>query len=706
MLRRLIILLALLGLVAGPITAQAVAAGSQPTSALSGDFFGNAVQEGSTLSSASTGSEVRLTNITVSSVSRACSRGFGAACNRVRATATMYVGTDRTPISVSVDYSSSTEWTVTISASPTASGYTPRAGSPINLSTLSGAIKKSTWILSVSLSASGTYGGVPVSGSATLSSTGIQLTATVTDIPLPGGSSAGTLQITANSGTSTVQASILVGGKAPAVNVSLSWTDRNNWTAGITRDSAEGTAADGTAVTMDGLSGSITMANGVASASLQLSGTVGGSAFTANLSGSRNGGFEGTASVDSLTLAGGYTITDAQITVSTNSSTASIAGTLTTTSAKVAVSATYTDSSNWSVSIAANSAPSGYVTPIATSLDINDLSGTITDAGGRITTALTVSGVTVGDATFDMTATIDASGVEASALVSNMVIGGFTLESASISISTVQEYADITAALTTSAGNFDVDINAAALSGGGYHIDMTADGADLSVGSSEFYMQSFGFSWSADVPASGCTAVDVAVNGSVVMKNTTYTLNNAEVAFSCSTLTKFVFSVTVVHTSTWDNQVKRVTLTVNWLTGGGSYTPTFGPDNQFSGSTYSYYDGFFGTVDLSSTRGFSRSGMNRTVTLGLGFSVAVYQELSSVTTGYQKWGSVSIPITEPAPGPWAVAIGAMGYFDADRVSGDIACTFQAAPATDFTCGGDIRINPSFAGVWHYDWTGI
>lgn len=711
--RRLMMLLALLGLVVTPTVGMAIGfvGGGSPTSR-TGDFFGNLVRSGTTLSSVNPGAttNIRLTDVRVSTSSNTCSTSLGnrANCNQVQASATMYIGSDTTPIAVTVDYRSAGDWTVTVSASPTRSGYAPRTGSPVNLSNLTGTLRMSGGTFQTSLSTTGSYRGVTVSGTVTVTPSGAELTATLSDIPLATGGSAGSLQIAANSWSSTVQASILFGGTGPAVNATISFTDRNNWTAGISRDSAEGTAPDGTAVNMDGLSGTITKANGVATASLQLNGTIGGTAFTANMSGSRNSGFEGSATADTVNLPGGYTITGASFTVSTITHTATLAGTLTTGGTNVAVTASYTDTNNWSFSIAANSAPSGYTTPKATSLDLNDLSGTVTSENGAITTNLTVSGVTVGDGTFNMTATISSAGVEAHALVNHLVIGGFTLESGSMTISTVKPYVDITAALVMSAGTFDVDILAEALDGGGYHLKMTADGADLSAGGSDFYMQSFGFTWESNVPASGCTTVDAAVRGSVVIKNATYTLNNAEVAFSCSTLTKFIFSVTVVHKSTWNNQTRQVTLNINWLTGGGTYTPTFGPGNKFTfpGDPYSYYAGFFGTVDLSSTRGFSRSGMDRDVTLGLGFSVAVYQQLAYVQTGTQKIGPMRLPILSPAPGAWTVFVGALGYFDADRVSGDIGCTFEAAPSTDFTCGGDIRINPSFAGVWHYDWVGI
>lgn len=390
-----------------------------------------------------------------------------------------------------------------------------------------------------------------------------------------------------------------------------------------------------------------------------------------------------------LTLSGGYELESATIAVSTASPSVSISGVLKTSGTTVTVSAAYLDANDWSFSIAMNSAAANYQPATASTLDLNDLSGTVSSAGGKVSVALSVSGVTVGSATFDMVATLTPTSVTASAIVANLTLSGFTLDSAAIEISSITSYVDLTASLATDAGTFDVDIQATALSGGGYHLTIAADGADLAVGSSDFELQSFGFSVDVDAPATGCTSVDTAVNGQMQMKGTVYTLNNAEIAFSCSTLTKFIFSLTVAHTSGFDNQTKSATLTIEWLTGSGKYTGTFGPKLQFTMPAITYYKGFFGTVDLSNTRSYSKKYSGRTfskhVTLGIGFQVAVYQTKSG--------------------GAWYESIGAIGYFDADRVSGDIACAFTT-DGDDFICSGKVRVNPSWAGIYHKDWTNL
>lgn len=363
----------------------------------------------------------------------------------------------------------------------------------------------------------------------------------------------------------------------------------------------------------------------------------------------------------------------------------------------VQVSLQYADASNWSISLQRNGAPPTYVPTSSTSLNINALDGTITDSGGYVSYQLTLHGYVLGDATLDMVARVTSAGFEAGAVVADLAIGGFTLQSASVNVSSVSPAADIRAQLESDAGSFDVDIQATGLTGGGYHLVITADGADLKGGGGRFHMTSFGFSWQADVPATGCASFDVAITGAARVGNNELTLNNGELALSCTKVTKFVFSVTISHKSTTDPQRKTATLTINWFGSMGEYTPTFGPKGEFTMTPIDYLQGFFGTVDLSRTYDFSQSGFKRTVTLGIGFTVAAY-------TGYTVNNKFKVVDTGPV-----LSVGAAGYFDANRVSGDITCDFTTnmqTHAKDFDCGGDMRVNPPNAGIWHISMDGF
>jgi hypothetical protein len=259
-------------------------------------------------------------------------------------------------------------------------------------------------------------------------------------------------------------------------------------------------------------------------------------------------------------------------------------------------------------------------------------------------------------------------------------VSGFELETASITVSSINPAAAITASLVTDAGTFDVAMSVAQADGNGcsdwscYDLTITATGADLAAGSEDFYLQSFGFTWSSTVPATGCSTIGIA----------------------CSTLTKFVFDLQVSHTPGFSNDgggvTQTVTMEVNWFGDGtdSPYQQTFGSKGQFTGPSFAYVDGFFGSVDLSYKRSFSEKYKDKTfskdIEVGIGFNLAVFQATSGAA--------------------WTVDVGAMGYFEADRVSGDIDCDFEATPSTDFTCSGKIRVNPSWAGVYHHTWNNL
>ena len=696
-----------------------LAANSAQAAGTQASFFGTSVSQGDSLSSLDMGNNLKLKNVSVSSVTAS----GGGSTSTISATGSLYIGSDTSPLSVSVSYANTTtrflsttttngNWSIAIARNSAGSGYSPRSGSGVNLNGLSGRLsgsitngQVSSGSLSASLTITGvSYGGAMYSGTAAVSSTGLQATVAVDDLTV-NGTSVGSLNITASSTTSTVSASVTLGTSGPTINAALSYTDSKNWSVTLARNGAAGpAAASGAPINFNNVSGTIAKTNGAVSTALSVTGvTVGSATFDANLTAS-SAGFIASASVDDLTLASGYTIQNASVTVSTVSNTASISGALVANPTTVNVSASYTDTNDWSISIAANSAGAGYAAPNSTTLDINDISGTINDVSGNISSALMASGVALGDGTFDLVATFNADGTfTASASGQSLTIGGMLLNSAAITLSTATPEADITADFTTDAGTFSFDIGATALSGGGYSLHIAGSAADLAVSStsSKFAIQSFGFDTTVEVPATGCTSWDAAVNGSLLMRGNTYTLNNAEIAFSCNTLTKFVFSISVTH-KTSDIEQMTVTLTISWLTYVSGtptpYTPTFGEKSEYtskapySGTPINYYSGFFGTADVSYVYFFNKGSFNKHITFGLGFTVGVYQQLVKTGTGTKATYSA---------GAWDVEIGAMGYFDAnERINGDIICDLNVAPSNDFVCSGKMYVNPSNAGSYH------
>ena len=399
-------------------------------------------------------------------------------------------------------------------------------------------------------------------------------------------------------------------------------------------------------------------------------------------------------------------VTDVNVTATTDgvhTATAMFYPGASTTAMKVSIS--YTDENNWTIKVKRDSAGPNYAPPAGTALNINDVSGTITKEKGKLSYHLTLAGQTIGDGTFDMAVTVDKTGLVASALVENIEVGGMTLKSASVVVTTATETANLTASLVTTGGNFDatLDVTGPGLKGSKptscksgygnvpstdgscdekstYRIALTVTGADLAGSNPEFTLTSFGFSTVIDTMTYGCTFVDVAFQGSAKVGNNTYTLKNAEIAFCGEDLEKFIFAFAFSHYEPWSQVTKTAELTIAWTNIPGTYkTP--------SGDKVKYQQGYLGSVDLSAKREFKEKydGKNfeRNVKIGLAFGVAVYQP----TSGAQDTS----------------VIGGGGYFDADRVSGDIGCKFQITPGTDMDCGGKLRLNPSWAGVYHHTW---
>lgn len=387
------------------------------------------------------------------------------------------------------------------------------------------------------------------------------------------------------------------------------------------------------------------------------------------------------ATISSVQATGAIRLTDVTVTSTSsggvNASAKLYAGASTT---PVNVTVSYQDSSNWTINVVRNGAGSGYAPTSATSLDINDVDGTITRASGVMSYQLILHGYVLGDATFDMTVYIDNTGWVATTVVEDLEIGGMTFTHASVEVSTIDAFAELQASLETTGGNFDVDVKATKpgnATPNQYTLSIDFEGAEIKGASDSFKINSFSFHYDVTTPTTGCTTIDSQAAMSITMGSTTYSLNDVHVVITCSTLTTFEFSVTVSHYQKWDGVTKQGTLNVAWYGTPGTFYPRFADKIR-------YQQGFFGSVDLSASRTFSKKykgkRFHRGVTIGIGFGATVYQ---------------------PSPGAdFTGGAGAGGYFDADRVSGGIGC---GVLGNDFTCEGRLRLNPSWAGVYHDTW---
>lgn len=407
-------------------------------------------------------------------------------------------------------------------------------------------------------------------------------------------------------------------------------------------------------------------------------------------------------------------LTLGNVTVTSTSSPITATATLTTVKNPVSmnVTVTYTNDRNWTINVQRNSATKDYVAPLQTGLNVNNINGTITNTDGRLSFNLVLGGQVLGNGTFDMTVTVSAAtGLQATANVTNVTVGGFVIRTGTVTVSTADSTSSVVATLDSAIGTFDASLairgplpnggrrlatsgpeaSTQARRGGAnsagpsapppppppYEIAISVSGADLAGSNGEFEVTSFTFSTKVIVDPRGCEYIRTHVAGTVVIKNTTYTLKDGYIAICGSKVDVFYLDVTISHYVPWKKATDTGELRIAWATPLPG--TTYGTFTAPTGQVVKYASGFFGSVSLKQEREFSnRYGIfdtefKRSVTIGLGFGVAVY--------------------TPAGGGAQVVLLGAGGGVKADRIEGGLACEFQAAPGTDFNCTAALSVNP-------------
>ena len=183
-------------------------------------------------------------------------------------------------------------------------------------------------------------------------------------------------------------------------------------------------------------------------------------------------------------------------------------------------------------------------------------------------------------------------------------------------------------------------------------------------------LKKFHFKTSADIPSSGgCAQFSSQADGLLTMGTIDYTLNNAEITVNCNGIVLLDLDVQFQHTAKWNGATTRETLTLHY------------PHSDFMGKKY-----FKGEASIEYSRHLSKKAGGRTfsadVKVGIDFQVKVYP-------------------SKPSDSRFEVS----GYFEAGRVSGDFDCVMDGKN-NDFGCEGDVRYNPSWAGVYREHWGGL
>lgn len=179
-------------------------------------------------------------------------------------------------------------------------------------------------------------------------------------------------------------------------------------------------------------------------------------------------------------------------------------------------------------------------------------------------------------------------------------------------------------------------------------------------------LQKFHFATSAVIPTSGgCAEFDAKANGTLSMGSRNFDLRFAEIELTCKGIKKINFNVIYDHVIKWNGVTTKSTLVFKY------------PMVQ-NGRTY-----FYGATTFSYERHFSKKYKDKTFSRDV--SVDFSMELMVDVKAPQKSG-----------------FHFEGDFEADRVSGKIGGGMDPG-GKDFTLGGELRLNPSWAGVYHFDW---
>lgn len=276
------------------------------------------------------------------------------------------------------------------------------------------------------------------------------------------------------------------------------------------------------------------------------------------------------------------------------------------------------------------------------------------------------------DAAFGSTTVSVATKVSEDGFYFNTTID--SLKFAGISYKTIQFTTKITAqessvfftaSMTSGMGNMSVTSNFAASSD---RVTQSLDASMTDWGwkkSGTVNLTQFNFSTSSNFPLnSGCASFSTAANGSLEVGTRKYTLEGANFSFDCNGVQTLYLKVNYEHKLKWNNN-----------------------SSVFSYLELSYpYNGqnvLYGDAGFKYERTFSKKYKGTRFKRG-------------VDVGFD------MQLTLDPGNPQNAGFSFRGDFDADRVSGAIGCTMDAGGG-DFTCGGELRINPSWAGVYRESW---
>jgi len=276
-----------------------------------------------------------------------------------------------------------------------------------------------------------------------------------------------------------------------------------------------------------------------------------------------------------------------------------------------------------------------------------------------------------GDATLNVATEISPDGFIFEQSITNLTLAGITYEEVSLSITIDSSGSDIafTAIMTSGMGDMSVSSDFSATSAAVTQaLDATL--TDWNWSSASVDIVSFHFSTSSTIPttASGCASFNASADGQVKIAGSTITLgDDTTVSIDCDGVQALNLDLQYTHTPE----------------GGAQLTQSLQIRYPYvvNGRTYLY-----GATEFVYHRRFSKKYSNQT------FSRSV-----KITIGMQ----VSVDTQDPTKSGFAFG----GQFEADRTSGAVGCSLPV-DSRDFSCSGELRLNPRWAGIYRVTWTGL
>lgn len=282
-----------------------------------------------------------------------------------------------------------------------------------------------------------------------------------------------------------------------------------------------------------------------------------------------------------------------------------------------------------------------------------------------------------GSATLEVATQLTADGLVFETELDDLTLAGITYEEVDLSITIDDDSSDLvfTSVLDSGMGNMSITSEFETNDEGTTQsIDASLTDWTWSAGGVD--IESLTFTESASIPltADGCASFEAGIDGTITIAGNSLTFSAPTDDSTSASSAGSTITVTC-------DGVQDLSLDVEY-----THTGKAGDVTEQLILEYPDSDGnFFGETEFSYKNHFSEKYDSKTfskdVTITIGMSITINPSGDSGDDVFEFWGG----------------------FDADRVSGDLDCEVSTS---DFSCSGKLRLNPSWAGVYHHTWDNL